>query len=146
MREGSSKNTYTLTPPENERMGFGYFRWRTEFDTGNFSIFDYKEHGEFPWSVPYQDIALSAILRRTYELFGSEGIATCVTGVEGDKFIVHLARIPGHELPSEPTDIPVGTNNRMVDLEVTFNFVVHTRSSLYRGWQSGKVDYTPRGI
>ena len=147
VREGSSKNTYTELAPSDNEVGSGYFRWRGEEDTGNWSIFDYKEHGEFPWSVPYQDKALTEILKKTYEVLNSQGIATCVTGIEDDKFMVHLARVPGYAgFPLDPMQIPVGTNNRMVDLEVTFNLVVHPRSSLYGRWQSGRLDYGPWGF
>ncbi len=142
IREGSAKNTYIETLPTDSQMGRGNFVW-----TRDWSIFDYKEFGKFPWTIPFQEIALPVILRKTYEILHAQGIATCIVGLDGNKFHVNLARVPGYEgLPREPNEIPVGTNNRMVDLEVIPSFVVHPRSSLYRKWKDGKLDYKPWGF
>lgn len=142
VRKGSAKNTYIETFPTNSQIGSGRFGW-----TNRFSIFDYKEYGEFPWEVPYQEIALPIILRKTYEILHAEGVKTCVIGVDDDgKFRVNLVRVPSHELPLEPTENPVGTNNRMVDLEVTFNFLLHGRSSLSGRLREGKEDYRQYGF
>lgn len=142
VRKGSAKNTYIEIPPTDLQMGSGQFGWTTDW-----SVFDYKEFGEFPWRVPYQDVALPIILQKTYEILHSQGVSTCVVGADDDRFQVNLVRVPGYAgFPREPAEIPVGMNNRMIDLEVTFNLAVHPRSSLYGRWREGKLDYKPLGF
>jgi len=69
VREGSAKNTYIGTPTTDSLMGSGHFYW-----TNDWSIFDVKELGIKFWPVPYQDVALPAILRITYEILHSQSV------------------------------------------------------------------------
>ncbi len=139
--EGSSKDILVEREPKGDEMGIAYFIPKDEF-----SIFDYKVRGKWPFTIPYKSIAMRYIIGKSYELTLQGGIRTCFIENARDGFKVNLVRVPGRELPLDQSKVEVGTRNRMVDLEFIFNYYLHPRSSLLKDIRDGRKDYREYGF
>lgn len=139
--EGSSKDILVESEPKGDEMGIAYFIPKDEF-----SIFDYKVRGKWPFIIPYKGIAMRYIIGKSYELAVHGGVRTCLIEPTSDGFKVNLVRVPGRELPLDPSSIEVGARNRMVDLEFIFNYYLHPRSSLLKDMREGRKDYREYGF
>ncbi|MBE43942.1 MAG: hypothetical protein CMO16_02015 [Thaumarchaeota archaeon] len=141
-REGSAKNVVIEKVPENDEMGIGYF-----IPKNSFSIFDYKVKGKWPFDIKNKSIAMTYIINKSFEITRSNGLRTCFIKTTEDGCKIYVVRIPGENgLPKEPNEIEVGTRNRVVDLEVIFNYYLHPRSSLLRNFKSGKKNFKDYGF
>lgn len=141
-REGSAKNILIEKLPEGEKMGVGYF-----VPKDSFSIFDYKTKGKWPFDIPYKGTAMTYIISKSYEMAQASGIRTCFIETTEGRIKVHIARVPGKDgFPLDPSEIEVGTRNRVVDLEVIFNYYLHPRSSLLKDLRSGTKDFRDYGF
>lgn len=141
-REGSAKNIVIEKPPIGDEMGVGYF-----IPKDSFSIFDYKVKGKWPFEIPHKGLAMKYIINKSFEIAKNNGIRTCFIEEANDGCKIHLVRVPGEDgFPLNPNDIEVGTRNRVVDLEVIFNYYLHPRSSLLRDFRSGKKNFEEYGF
>jgi len=139
--EGSSKDIIVEKEPKGDEMGIAYFIPKDEF-----SIFDYKIRGKWPFTIPHKGIAMRYIINKSYELASDAKIRTCFIEPTSNGCKVHFVRVPGRELPLDQSKIEVGTRNRMVDLEFIFNYYLHPRSSLLKEIRDGKKDYREYGF
>jgi len=139
--KGSSKDILIEVKPSNDKMGVGYF-----IPKDTFSIFDYKNYGEWPFTIPYKGLGMAFIINRSYELAREANIKTCFLEGLRDRSKVRLARVPGREIPLEQDKIPIGTKNRMIDLEIIFNSYLHPRSSLFKAFTNKSKDYREYGF
>jgi phosphoribosylaminoimidazole-succinocarboxamide synthase len=139
--EGSSKDIIVEKEPKGDEMGIAYFIPKDEF-----SIFDYKVRGKWPFTIPHKGIAMRYIINKSYELASNARIRTCFIEPTSDGCKVYFVRVPGRELPLDQSKIEVGTRNRMVDLEFIFNYYLHPRSSLLKEIRDGKKDYREYGF
>ncbi len=139
--EGSSKDILVEREPKDDEMGVGYFIPKDEF-----SIFDYKVKGKWPFTIPHKGIAMQYIINKSYMLAKDAGIDTCFIEPTSNGSKVHLVRVPGRELPLDYSKVEVGTRNRMIDLEFIFNYYLHPRSSLLKDIVRGKKDYRMYGF
>ncbi len=140
--EGSAKDILVESMPEGDRMGAGYF-----IPKDSFSIFDYKTRGKWPFDIPHKGIAMAYIINKSFEIAQASGIRTCFIGAGEDRIKIHVVRVPGRDgFPLEPDKVEIGTKNRVVDLEVIFNYYLHPRSSLLRDLRSGKKDFRDYGF
>ncbi|NMJ86460.1 MAG: hypothetical protein EX285_01215 [Thaumarchaeota archaeon] len=141
-RKGSAKNVIIEKVPENDEMGIGYF-----IPKNSFSIFDYKVKGKWPFDIKNKSIAMTYIINKSFEITRSNGLRTCFIETTEDGCKIYVVRIPGENgLPKEPNEIEVGTRNRVVDLEVIFNYYLHPRSSLLHNFKSGKNNFKDYGF
>jgi phosphoribosylaminoimidazole-succinocarboxamide synthase len=139
--EGSSKDIIVEKEPKGDEMGIAYFIPKDEF-----SIFDYKVRGKWPFTIPHKGIAMRYIINKSYELASNARIRTCFIEPTSDGCKVYFVRVPGRELPLDQSKIEVGIRNRMVDLEFIFNYYLHPRSSLLKEIRDGKKDYREYGF
>jgi phosphoribosylaminoimidazole-succinocarboxamide synthase len=139
--EGSSKDIIVEKEPKGDEMGIAYFIPKDEF-----SIFDYKVRGKWPFTIPHKGIAMRYMINKSYELASNARIRTCFIEPTSDGCKVYFVRVPGRELPLDQSKIEVGTRNRMVDLEFIFNYYLHPRSSLLKEIRDGKKDYREYGF
>lgn len=141
-REGSAKNILIEKLPKDNEMGIGYFMPRDSF-----SIFDYKIKGKWPFDIQFKGVAMTYIINKSFEIAQTNGIRTCFIEPTPDGCKIHIVRVPGADgFPLEPDKIDVGTRNRVVDLEVIFNYYLHPRSSLLRDFISGKKNFLDYGF
>jgi len=141
-REGSAKNILIEKLPNGNESGIGYF-----IPKDSFSIFDYKIKGKWPFDIPFKGMAMSYIMNKSFELAQSNGIRTCFIEPVRDGCKIHIFRVPGQDgFPLQPNEIEVGTPNRVVDLEIIFNYYLHPRSSLLKDFQSGKKEFKDYGF
>lgn len=141
-REGSAKNIVIEKMPKDNEMGIGYF-----IPKDSFSIFDYKLKGKWPFDIPYKGIAMSYILNKSFEIAQNNGIRTCFIEPTEDGCKIRIARVPGEDgFPLEPAQIEIGTKNRVVDLEIIFNYYLHPRSSLLRDFRAQKKNFRDYGF
>jgi phosphoribosylaminoimidazole-succinocarboxamide synthase len=139
--EGSSKDIEIEVQPTEDKSGIGYF-----IPKDTFSIFDYKNYGEWPFKIPMKGLAMTFIINKSFELAKKHGIDTCYIEGLKDRSKVKIVRVPGRELPLEEDKIPIGSKNRMVDLEIIFNLYLHPRSSLLKTFMNNKKDYRDYGF
>ncbi len=139
--EGSSKDIIVEKEPKGDEMGIAYFIPKDEF-----SVFDYKVRGKWPFTIPHKGIAMRYIINKSYELASNARIRTCFIEPTSNGCKVHFVRVPGRDLPLDQSKIEVGTRNRMVDLEFIFNYYLHPRSSLLKDIRDGKKDYREYGF
>ncbi|RMF28656.1 MAG: hypothetical protein D6752_07275 [Candidatus Nitrosothermus koennekii] len=139
--KGSSKDIEIEVAPTEDKMGIGYF-----IPKDTFSIFDYKNYGEWPFKIPFKGLAMSFIINKSFEIAKSNGIDTCFIEGLKDRCKVKIARVPGRELPLEQDKITIGSKNRMVDLEIIFNLYLHPRSSLLKAFMNNTKDYRDYGF
>ena len=141
-REGSAKNIMIEKMPKDNEMGIGYF-----MPKDSFSIFDYKIKGKWPFEIPFKGMAMAYIINKSFELAQSNGIKTCFIEPVTDGCKIYILRVPGQDgFPLEPNEIEVGTPNRVVDLEIIFNYYLHPSSSLLKDFQSGKKEFKDYGF
>ncbi|MFQ5969445.1 MAG: phosphoribosylaminoimidazolesuccinocarboxamide synthase [Nitrososphaerales archaeon] len=141
-REGSAKNIMIEKMPKDNEMGIGYF-----MPKDSFSIFDYKIKAKWPFEIPFKGMAMAHIINKSFEIAQSNGIKTCFIEPIKDGCKIYIFRVPGQDgFPLEPNEIEVGTRNRVVDLEVIFNYYLHPRSSLLKDFQSGKKEFKDYGF
>jgi phosphoribosylaminoimidazole-succinocarboxamide synthase len=141
-REGSSKRIIIEKPPTDTEMGVGYF-----VPKDSFSIFDYKIRGKWPFEIKNKSIAMAYIINRSFEIARENGIRTCFIEATDEGCKISVVRVPGQDgFPTDPNAIEVGTRNRVVDLEVIFNYYLHPRSSLLRDFRAAKKDYRDYGF
>jgi phosphoribosylaminoimidazole-succinocarboxamide synthase len=141
-REGSAKRIVIERLPRGDEMGMGYF-----IPKDSFSIFDYKVKGKWPFDIPHKGVAMTYIINKSYEIARDNGIRTCFIEAVENGCKIHLVRVPGEDgFPVESDKIEVGTKNRVVDLEIIFNYYLHPRSSLLRDFKSGKKDFKEYGF
>jgi len=141
-REGSAKNIVIEKMPKDNEVGIGYF-----IPKDSFSIFDYKIKGKWPFDIPFKGMAMAYIINKSFEIAQNNGIRTCFIEPIEDGCKIHIVRVPGEAgFPLEPTQIEIGTRNRVVDLEVIFNYYLHPRSSLLRDFRSGKKNFRDYGF
>ena len=138
---GSSKDIEVEQEPSRDRLGIGYF-----IPKDTFSIFDYKNYGEWPFKIPMKGLAMSFIINKSYELAKNNSIYTCFIEEVDRKSKIMLARIPGKHIEVEQDKIPIGEKNRMVDLEIIFNQYLHPRSSLLKAFKENRKDYRDYGF
>ncbi|MEM2759687.1 MAG: phosphoribosylaminoimidazolesuccinocarboxamide synthase [Nitrososphaerales archaeon] len=142
IREGSAKKIVIEKLPKGDEMGIGYF-----IPKNSFSIFDYKVKGKWPFDIPHKDVAMTFIINKSFELAKMNNIRTCFIEPVENGCKIHVVRVPGEDgFPIEPDDIEIGTKNRVVDLEVIFNYYLHPRSSLLRDFKTGNKDYRDYGF
>ena len=141
MIKGSSKDIEIEVMPTNDKSGIGYF-----IPKDTFSIFDYKNYGEWPFKIPMKGLAMVFIINKSFELAKEKGIDTCYLESLRDRSKVKIVRVPGRELPIEQDKIAIGEKNRMVDLEIIFNLYIHPRSSLFKAFMNKKKDYRDYGF
>ncbi|GIU70841.1 MAG: hypothetical protein KatS3mg003_0320 [Candidatus Nitrosocaldaceae archaeon] len=139
--KGSSKDIEIEVLPTEDKMGIGYF-----IPKDTFSIFDYKNYGEWPFKIPFKGLAMSFIINKSFEIAKANGIDTCFIEGLKDRCKVKIARVPGRELPLEQHKIAIGSKNRMVDLEIIFNLYLHPRSSLLKAFMNNTKDYRDYGF
>ncbi|MEM4237642.1 MAG: phosphoribosylaminoimidazolesuccinocarboxamide synthase [Candidatus Nitrosocaldaceae archaeon] len=139
--KGSSKDIIIEKECKDDEIGIGYF-----IPKDTFSIFDYKIYGEWPFTIPNKGIAMAYIINKSFEIAKTNNIKTCFIEALKDRSKIRIARIPGREIPIEQTAIPIGTRNRMVDLEIIFNLYLHPRSSLLKSFMKGEKDYREYGF
>ncbi len=139
--EGSSKDIIVEKEPKGDEMGIAYFIPKDEF-----SVFDYKVRGKWPFTIPHKGIAMRYIINKSYELASNARIRTCFIEPTSNGCRVYFVRVPGRDLPLDQSKIEVGTRNRMVDLEFIFNYYLHPRSSLLKEIRDGKKDYREYGF
>lgn len=139
--KGSSKDIEIEVMPTEDKVGIGYF-----IPKDTFSIFDYKNYGEWPFTIPKKGLAMAFIINKSYELAKSNGIDTCFIEGLRDRSKVKIVRVPGRDISLEQEKIPIGSKNRMVDLEIIFNSYLHPRSSLFKAFMSKKKDYRDHGF
>jgi phosphoribosylaminoimidazole-succinocarboxamide synthase len=140
-REGSAKNILIEKLPKDDEMGVGYF-----IPKDSFSIFDYKIKGKWPFDIPFKSIAMAYIVNKSFEIAKENGIRTCFIEAVSEGCRIHIVRVPGADISLEPEKITVGTKNRVVDLEVIFNYYLHPRSSLLKDFISGKKNFKDYGF
>lgn len=141
-REGSAKKILIEKLPKGNEMGVGYF-----IPKDSFSIFDYKVKGKWPFDIQYKGVAMTYIVNKSFEIARSNGIRTCFIEATEDGCKIHVVRVPGEDdFPKEPDKIEIGTRNRVVDLEVIFNYYLHPRSSLLRDFKAGRKDFRDYGF
>lgn len=141
-REGSAKRILIEKMPEDDEMGIGYF-----IPKDSFSIFDYKIKGKWPFDIRNKGIAMTYIVNKSFEIAKSNGIRTCFIEPMEDGCKIHIVRVPGTDgFPLAPDEVEVGTRNRVVDLEIIFNYYLHPRSSLLRDFKSGKKNFRDYGF
>ncbi len=138
---GSSKDIVVEVEPKEDKMGVGYF-----IPKDTFSIFDYKNYGEWPFTIPYKSLGMAFIINKSYELAREANIKTCFIEGLRDRSKVRLARVPGREISLEQDKISLNTKNRMVDLEIIFNSYIHVRSSLFKAFINKSKDYREYGF
>lgn len=139
--EGSSKDIIVEKEPKGDEMGIAYFIPKDEF-----SIFDYKVRGKWPFTIPHKGIAMRYIINKSFEIASNAKIRTCFIEPTSDGCRVYFVRVPGRELPLDQSKIEIGTRNRMVDLEFIFNYYLHPRSSMLKEIREGKRDYRKYGF
>lgn len=141
-REGSAKKIVIEKLPKGNEMGVGYF-----IPKDSFSIFDYKVRGKWPFEIRNKSVAMTYIINKSFEIAVNNGIRTCFIEAVEDGCKIHVVRVPGENgFPKDPNEIEVGTRNRVVDLEVIFNYYLHPRSSLLRDFKSGKKNFKDYGF
>jgi len=141
-REGSAKNIMIEKMPKDNDMGVGYF-----IPKDSFSIFDYKIKGKWPFDIPFKGFAMAYIINKSFEIAQNNGIRTCFIEAIEDGCKIHIVRVPGEGgFPLESAQIEIGTRNRVVDLEIIFNYYLHPRSSLLRDFRSGKKNFRDYGF
>ena len=141
-REGSAKTVVIEKSPKDNEMGIGYF-----IPKDSFSIFDYKVKGRWPYDIKNKSVAMTFIINKSFEIAKSNGIRTCFIEETEDGCKIHVVRVPGENgFPRDPDEIEVGTRNRVVDLEVIFNYYLHPRSSLLRNFKAGKKNFRDYGF
>lgn len=141
-REGSAKNIVIEKMPKDGEMGIGYF-----MPKDSFSIFDYKVKAKWPFDIPFKGLAMAYIINKSFEIAQSNGIKTCFIEPISEGCKIYIFRVPGADgFPLQPSEIEVGTPNRVVDLEIIFNYYLHPRSSLLKDFQSGKKDFKDYGF
>ncbi|MFQ5940263.1 MAG: phosphoribosylaminoimidazolesuccinocarboxamide synthase [Nitrososphaerales archaeon] len=141
-REGSAKKIVIEKLPRENEMGIGYF-----IPKDSFSIFDYKVKGKWPFDIKNKGLAMRYIINKSFEIAKSHDIRTCFIESTEDGCKIYVVRVPGENgFPREPDEIEVGARNRVVDLEVVFNYYLHPRSSLLRDFKARKKNFNDYGF
>jgi len=141
-REGSSKKVVIEKLPKDNEMGMGYF-----IPKDSFSIFDYKIRGKWPFDIKNKSVAMTYIINKSFEVARGGGIRTCFIETTEYGCKIHVARVPGEGgFPQDPSEIKVGTKNRVVDLEAIFHYYLHPRSSLLLNFKNGKKNFRDYGF
>lgn len=141
-REGSAKSILIEKMPQGDEPGVGYF-----VPKDSFSIFDYKTKGKWPFEIPYKGMAMTYIVNQSFEIARDAGIRTCFLEAIDDGCKIKIVRVPGTDgFPLEAEKTEVGTRNRVVDLEIIFNYCLHPRSSLLRDFMAGRKDFREYGF
>lgn len=134
IHEGSAKQKLVYKEPTADSFGEGTFQFLNFF-----SIFDWGRFLEDP--ITAKRIAMAVVARKHFELLGSTGIKTHFRGMATPtRMDIVLVNVP------EPyKDVPLGSKNYLLPIEIIHRTRVHPESSDLKKIKTGKRTYQELG-